>query len=124
MPRLTIITGSVLVVLGVISYVATAFASWTALIPAILGVVLVLFGLVGLRRPRLGIHLALVVALAGIAGTLMNVLQLGDVFAGTAERPVAVVVSTVTFVLLIAYVALGVRSFVQARRWKQQHSAS
>jgi hypothetical protein len=64
-----------------------------------------------------------VVALAGVAGTLMNVVKLGDVFAGTAERPVAVIVSTVTFVLLIAYIVLGVRSFIQARRWKQEAAA-
>jgi hypothetical protein len=53
----------------------------------------------------------------------MNVVKLGDVFAGTAERPVAVIVSTVTFVLLIAYIVLGVRSFIQARRWKQEAAA-
>jgi hypothetical protein len=123
MPRTTIVVGGILVVLGVASYVATSFASWTALIPSILGALLVVFGVVGIRRPKLGIHVALVVALAGVAGTLMNVVKLGDVFAGTAERPVAVIVSTVTFVLLIAYIVLGVRSFIQARRWKQEAAA-
>ncbi len=116
MPRITIILGAVLIVLGVIGYIATEFASWTALIPSILGALLVVFGLIGVKRPKIGIHVALVVALLGIVGTFMNVLKIGEVFAGTAERPVAVVLSTITFVLLIVYVVLGVRSFIAARR--------
>jgi hypothetical protein len=124
MPRNTLIVGGILVVLGVVSYVATAFASWTALIPSILGVVLVICGLVALRKPMLGVHAALVVALLGLAGTLMNVLKLGEVFAGTAERPLAVVVSAITFVLLLIYIALGVRSFIAARRWKSENAVS
>ena len=59
---------------------------------------------------------ALVVALLGALGSLMNAARIGDVLAGTAERPVAVVVSTVMFVVLVAYLVAGVRSFVAARR--------
>lgn len=46
----------------------------------------------------------------------MNVLKLGELIAGEAERPMAVVASTVTFVLLIVYIILGVRAFITARR--------
>lgn len=116
MTRTTLLLGGVLVALGVIGYLASGLASWTALIPAILGAVVVACGLVARRRPMLGVHAALVVALLGALGTLRNVLGLPDVIAGTAERPLAVVVSTVTFVLLVGYLVLGVRSFVAARR--------
>ena len=44
-----------------------------------------------------------------------NVFGLGEVFAGTAERPAAVITSTIMFVLLLAYLIAGVRSFVKAR---------
>lgn len=118
MPRLTIGLGAILIVIGVIAYIATAFASWTALIPAILGVVLLICGLIGLRSPKVGVHIALVIAVLGILGTGMNVMQLGALLSGEAERPAAVITSTVTFVLLIVYVVLGVRSFITARRWK------
>lgn len=124
MPRVTIILGVILIVLGAISYFATGMASWTALIPAILGVVLLVCGIIGLRSPKLGIHIALVIALLGIAGTFMNVMKLGSLFAGTAERPAAVIVSTITFVLLIVYIVLGVRSFIAARRWRENQVAS
>jgi len=121
MPLTTIILGAVLIVLGAVSYFASGMASWTALIPAILGAVLLVCGLIGLRSPKVGIHIALVVALIGLVGTFMNVLQLGALFAGTAERPLAVIASTITFVLLIVYIVLGVRSFVAARRWRKAH---
>jgi hypothetical protein len=124
MPRNTLIVGGILIVLGGVSYVASAFASWTALIPSLLGAVLVICGLLALKKPMLGIHVALVVALLGLAGTVMNVVKLGDVFAGTAERPLAVIVSAITFVLLLIYIGLGVRSFIAARRWKTAEAAS
>lgn len=118
MPRITIGLGIILIALGVIAYIATAFASWTALIPAILGAVILTSGLIGLKNPKIGIHVALVVAVLGILGTVMNVLQLGALFAGEAERPAAVIASTITFVLLLVYVVFGIRSFIAARRWK------
>ncbi|CAN5893984.1 hypothetical protein BH23ACT5_BH23ACT5_17580 [soil metagenome] len=46
----------------------------------------------------------------------MNVTDIGDVVAGTAERPAAVIVSTIMLVLLLAYLVAGVRSFIAARR--------
>lgn len=118
MTRLTVVIGSVLVVLGVVAYAATAAASVTALIPSFVGVLLLLCAAAA-RKPawhRHGIHAALVVALLGALGSLMNVARIGEVFAGTAERPAAVIVSTLMFVLLVGYIVMGVRSFVAARR--------
>lgn len=118
MTRLTIVIGAVLVVLGVVAYVATAMVSVTALIPSLVGLLLLGCAAVA-RKPdwhKHGIHAALVVALLGALGTLMNVARLGEVFAGTAERPAAVIESTLMFVILVVYLVAGVRSFVAARR--------
>ncbi|WP_022870251.1 hypothetical protein [Yaniella halotolerans] len=116
MPRTTIGTGAVLIVMGIIAYIATAFASWTALIPAILGLIMLICGLIALKNAKVGLIIALVVAVLGILGTSMNVMQLGELFAGDAERPAAVITSTLTFILLIIYVIVGIRSMVTARR--------
>lgn len=124
MPVLTIILGAVLVVLGVISYIVTDFASWTALIPAILGLILGIFGFVALKKQSLGVHIALLVAVLGLAGTLMNVLKIGELFDGTAERPAAIIFSAITFVLLLAYLVYGIISFIRARRWKNEQSSN
>jgi hypothetical protein len=118
MTRLTVVIGAVLVVLGIVTYAVTAAASVTALIPSLVGVLLLVCAAVA-RKPawhRHGIHAALVVALLGALGTLMNVVRIGEVFAGTAERPAAVIESTLMFVLLVGYLAMGVRSFVAARQ--------
>ncbi|GAA1930526.1 hypothetical protein GCM10009689_07090 [Brevibacterium antiquum] len=123
MPRTTIGLGIVLIVVGVIAYVATSFASWTALIPAILGAIILICGLIALKNQKLGVHIALVVAILGIFGTGMNVMQVGALIAGEAERPAAVITSIITFVLLIIYVIMGVRSFIAARRWKNSAQA-
>jgi hypothetical protein len=118
MTRLTVVIGAVLVVLGVVAYVATGAVSVTALIPSLVG--LLMLGCAALaRKPgwhKHGIHVALVVALLGALGTLMNVARIGEVFAGTAERPAAVIESTLMFVVLVVYLVAGVRSFVAARR--------
>ena len=61
-------------------------------------------------------HVAMLIALLGIAGSFGGLLQLAEVFAGTAERPMASVVRSITAVILVAYLGLGIRSFIQARR--------
>ncbi|GAA3084275.1 hypothetical protein GCM10010464_55340 [Pseudonocardia yunnanensis] len=118
MTRLTFAIGGILTALGIVAYVVTGAASITALIPTFVGLLLLICAALA-RRPALhrhSIHAALVIALLGAVGSLMNVVKLGDVFAGTAERPSAVVVSTIMFVLLVVYVIMGVRSFIAARR--------
>ncbi len=117
MPRLTIGLGAVLIVLGIIAYIVTGMASVTALIPSFLGVVVLACGLIGLRSPKIGIHIALVVALVGIAGTARNVFS-EDLLDG---RPAAIF-SAITMALLVIYIITGVRSFIAARRWKREEA--
>jgi hypothetical protein len=118
MIALTTWIGGLLVATGVIAYVATGAVSLTALIPAAVGVLLLIAALIGRRSERArkhAMHAGLAIALLGALGALMNVLKLGDLFAGTAERPGAIIASTVMFVLLVFYLVAGVRSFVAAR---------
>ncbi len=111
MARVTQIVGVVLVVVGVGAYIATDFASMTALLPAVLGVVIGVLGLVASSTGagHHALHAALAVALLGLLGSLPRIAGLGD-----AEP--AAVTSLVTVLVLAVYVGLGVRSFVRARR--------
>jgi hypothetical protein len=118
MTRLTTIVGAALVLTGVLAFVLTATSSVTALIPAFVGGLLLICAAIA-SRPALhrhGIHAALVVALVGALGSLMNVIKIGQLFDGSATRPVAIITSLILFVLCAGYVALGVRSFVAARK--------
>ncbi len=117
MLALTTWIGALLVATGVIGYVGTGAASLTALIPSAVGALLLIAALIGRRENarKHAVHAALAVALVGLLGSLMNVVKIGDVLAGTAQRPAAVIVSTVMFVLLVVYLVAGIRSFVRAR---------
>lgn len=115
-PATTIAVGLLLVAVGVLGYLLSDSRSLTAFIPSLLGAILVVCGLVGARKPKIGIHAALVVALVGVLGTIPNVLGLGDLLSGDSDRPLAVVSGTITFLVLVAYLVVGIRSFVAARR--------
>ena len=118
MPTLALLVGVVLVAIGLGTYVGTGSHAPTALIPAVLGALIAGAGLVA-RNPRLrmhAMHAAVLVALLGMLGCIPGVLRLPAVFAGNAERPVAVVAQAVTFVVCLAFVVGAVRSFIEARR--------
>ncbi|QYN39470.1 hypothetical protein K1T35_21065 [Pseudonocardia sp. DSM 110487] len=118
MVRFTTTVGVALVLLGIGAYVLTSAVSVTALIPAFVGVPLLACAAIARsatrRRPALAIALA--IALLGALGSSMNVIQIGEAIAGTAQRPSAVWVSTIMFVLLVAYLVVGGRDLLRARR--------
>ncbi len=127
MTAITRALGVALIVVGVVSFFATGSEAVTALIPAALGLIILALGVAAGREPlhRHAIHAALAVALLGVLGTLMNVVELPALLAGDeVERPGAVVASTITFLLCAVYVALGVRSFRAARRARDRASVA
>jgi len=116
-PSITIALGVALVVVGLAGYFLTGAVSLTALIPAGFGVLIALAGVVA-RDDRLrkhAMHAAVLVALLGFLGSIRGVLQIGDLFNGTAARPAAVVAQTIMAVLTLGYIVMAVRSFVKAR---------
>lgn len=118
MNKLTVLTGALLVLTGVVAYLATARVSVTALIPAFAGGLILLCALIALRPGlhRHGIHAALVIALLGAVGSFSNAAKLGQLVTGTAERPGAIAASAMMLLLCANYVAAGVYSFVSARK--------
>jgi hypothetical protein len=120
MTVVTLVVGAALTLAGIAGYAVSGAASITALIPSAVGVLLLICGLLARQQKlhRHAIHAALLVAVLGLLGSIMNVVRIGELFAGTAERPAAVVLSTVLFVILAIYIALGIRSFLTARRWR------
>jgi hypothetical protein len=121
MPTLALVTGGVLVAIGLGTYLGTGSHAPTALIPAALGVLIAIAGLLA-RNPRLrmhAMHVAVLVALLGVLGCIPGVLRLPALLGGTAERPVAVMAQLVTFVICLAFVVSAVRSFIEARRSRE-----
>lgn len=126
MTRLAFAVGGILTVTGFIAYFASETSSMTALIPAALGVLILIAAIIS-RTPkarRHALHTALAIALLGLGGTAMNVMKLGELFAGNTERPNAVIASTVTFVVLLVFLVAGLVSFLRARRYRAQQSTN
>jgi uncharacterized membrane protein len=110
MSRISIIFGILLILVGGAGYGMSDQATWIALIPSLIGLALVACAVLDLLSEVAGTILGLLIALAGIGGTFMNVLDLGSLFVGTAAHPAIVVTSTITFILLIAYAVIAIRS--------------
>jgi uncharacterized membrane protein len=119
MTRWTLFYGAGLLILGLTAYAATGARSVTALIPAFLGIPVLACGLVALRtgQTRMAIHMALGFAFLGVLGGAMGLPKLPALLTGAeVARPAAAVMQCVLFFLSAAYLGLGIRSFVQARR--------
>ena len=118
MTQTTRLVGIALAVLGLGSYWGTGRTSITALIPAFFGVVLIALAWVAARGDaarRHAMHVAMVVALLGIAGTASRLVP--AVAAGTLDlgRP-AVWAQIATVLVLGWYLGKGIQSFRDARR--------
>jgi uncharacterized membrane protein len=119
MPNLAKTIGILLTLLGILSYTVTGAASWTALIPAFVGIPLFLLGLFARNekaRKHL-MHAAVVLALVGFLGSIPGLLALPALLSGgEVARPAAAAVQSVMAVLCLVFVIFAVRSFIQARR--------
>ena len=126
MARVTYVFGILLVALGLIGYWGTGSIHPTALIPTWFGLALVAGGLLAISpsegRRKLFMHINVTVGLIGLIGAIVSALReygharsLGldpDWKALSAQLAMAA--------LLLIYVNLCVRSFIQARRLRQE----
>ncbi|MEM8984079.1 MAG: hypothetical protein AAGC71_13695 [Pseudomonadota bacterium] len=115
MPQITFLFSAALIALGIATWVAAGQTSATALIPAFFGVPLGIAGAFALREGwrKHAMHVAAAIALIGALGALSRAIPgLG----GDGPVRLATWSQLAMGVALIVYVALCVRSFIQARR--------
>ncbi|MFV0416720.1 MAG: hypothetical protein ACK5NG_10185 [Chthoniobacterales bacterium] len=121
MPKLTTLTGLLLIALGVGGYFGTGAHSVTALIPAFFGVIFVLLGLVATIKDSLRkhvMHVAALLSLIGFGGVFFRIYaKLPDLFAGRPVEPGnAALWLQVTFTAIcLGFLIACIRSFVKAR---------
>lgn len=118
MPALTILVGVILSVLGIYGYIATDRASVTALIPTFFGIPMILLGFWARNadKRKLAMHLAVLLGVLGLAGTVPGLLKIGTVLDDSAERPEAIIVQSAMAIVCLIYVLLCIRSFMSARK--------
>ncbi|MEX2387408.1 MAG: hypothetical protein WD534_05975 [Phycisphaeraceae bacterium] len=121
MARITLGLGLLLIALGLVGYFASGMASLTALIPAIPGAVFALLGLLTLWQPtwrKHTMHVAVAFALL-VAVLMVGMLISTAVSEAGFERPMAAGAQSVMALLCLGYIAVGVRSFIAARRERE-----
>jgi hypothetical protein len=120
MPTLAIVFGLILDALGLAAYFASETKSVTALIPAFFGTVIFLCGLLAALIPGIRMHVMHVAALAGLLGTFgglgMGLPKLGRLLDGTIEKPMAPIMQISMGAVCLVFLALCVKSFIDARR--------
>jgi len=120
MPLISIFFGALLDALGFGAFVATGATHFTSLIPSLFGTVILLCGIVAMARPGTRKHVMHVAALFGLLGTLgglgMGLPKLASVLEGTAQRPLAVWMQIAMGCICLLFVALCIKSFIDARR--------
>ncbi len=120
MPKLSNYTGILLIILGIISYVATGGASATALIPSFFGIAFVGLGVLANKKESMrkhSMHAALLLAILGIGGSfggLMNVF--GILGGGELENPAASYGQAAMALICLFFVVAGIKSFIAARK--------
>ena len=115
MPGTTRLYGLILIVLGIASYVGTGRTSVTALIPAFFGAVLLVCSVVARTSEAARKHAMHAAVAIGLIGGLAA-LGMGLRGAMAGRNGPAVYSQLAMGLLLLIYVALGVQSFIAARK--------
>lgn len=117
MAKITIVFAILLITLGLGGYVGTGSIHPTALIPAWIGAVLAVGGILSISksesRRKLFAHINVTVALLAWIGAVVEIVR--TLLKG-APNAIALVSKIALAALLLVYMILCIRSFIDARR--------
>ncbi|MGB7265757.1 MAG: hypothetical protein WBC92_09605 [Terracidiphilus sp.] len=126
MAKVTIVFGVLLVILGLVGFYGTGAIHHTALIPMWFGLALGVGGFLAIspseKRRKIFMHINVTVGLVGLIGAVVVALQgYGSARAAGLEPDYIALAAKLTMAaLLLIYVNLCVRSFIKARRSRQE----
>jgi hypothetical protein len=122
MARVTLVFAALLILLGLVSYFGTGSQHPTALIPTWFGLALGIFGFLAISpseaRRKLFMHINVTIGLLGFAGAAWRALHsYGHARAeGIGPDKIALGAQAAMAGLLMVYVGMCVKSFIDARR--------
>jgi len=119
MYKITIVFGALLIITGLAGYFGTDTKSLTALIPSAIGIILLICGFLAVneKNKMMAMHIAALIGLLGALGLIPQLLKEG--------QPTAALISKVTtLVLCVVFVGLCVRSFIQARKAREDSAGT
>jgi hypothetical protein len=119
MPKLTLLIGIALALLGVVCYSISESKSMTALIPTWMGSVLVICGVIALVKEGARKHVMHVGMLVGLLGFLGSAGRIPKALSSGEGLGLAGTSQLLTAILCIAYLVFGIRSFRAARKARE-----
>lgn len=126
MAKVTVVFGVLLIVLGLVGFFGTGSIHYTALIPTWFGLALTIGGFLAISpsetRRKIFMHVNVTVGLVGMIGAFGSALHnYGHSRSLGIDPDYKAMASQLTMgVLLLIYVNLCVRSFIQARSSRQE----
>ena len=113
----TVITGVLLIALGVGGFVGTGSEHMTALIPAWFGIPILICGLLANNPARraMVMHIAVLLGTIGFLGSIVQFLK-GVNGEAMQIRPIAVEAQGVMALITAIFVGLCIQSFIKARK--------
>jgi ascorbate-specific PTS system EIIC-type component UlaA len=118
MPSTTIVSGILLILIGIAGYIFSIFdgnTSLTALIPAAFGFLLVILGIIATSSEDLRKHLMHTAVIVGVIGFLIPTARLISQM-NNLKISLAVLSQALMALVCLFYVILSIQSFVNARR--------
>jgi multisubunit Na+/H+ antiporter MnhF subunit len=119
MANTTIVTGVLLIILGIVGFIGTGSEHPTALIPTYFGLAIAICGFIARapERRKLFMHIAVTLGLLGFLGTVSGLIKVVRMAGGaTIERPEAAEAQAVMAFITLIFVGLCINSFIKARR--------
>jgi peptidoglycan/LPS O-acetylase OafA/YrhL len=126
MAKVTYVFGVLLILVGLVGYFGTGSVHPTALIPVWFGLALVVGGFLAISpsesRRKLFMHINVTIGLVGLIGAIASALHgYGHARSVGIDPDYKALAAQLSMaVLLLIYVNLCVRSFIQARRSRQE----
>lgn len=118
MRTICFLCAAALIILGAIGYfgweaIGAEKQSWTAGIPAVVGILMAIGGVIAKTNNKQGMHIAVTVAALGVLAGLGRLIP--GAIKGTLSGPAPVLIGLMALICLV-FVILAVRSFIAARK--------
>ena len=121
MPKISVVLGSLLSVMGLYGYFGMGEVSITALIPLFIGVPIIILGVLAFDEQRIkhAMHAASVLILLGLIGSLYRLTH--KIILGNIDESSIILI--LMSVICIIFLILAINSFIEARKAREKKQA-
>jgi len=122
MPKISVVFGILLSILGLYGYFGMSRVSVTALIPLFIGVPIIILGVLAFNENRIkhSMHAASVLILLGLIGSLYRLVH--KIILGIMDESSMILI--LMSVICIVFLVLAINSFIEARKAREKKQAS